>query len=53
MRDHYTIITVVSGAILVVVGVLVFRHEMTRLSADARKLADHLGLGPVVDFFER
>lgn len=53
LRDHYTIITVVSGAILVVVGVLVFRHEMTRLSADARNIADSLGLGPVINFFER
>jgi cytochrome c-type biogenesis protein len=53
LRDHYTIITVVSGAILVAVGVLVFRHEMTRLAADARNLASDLGLGPVVNFFER
>jgi cytochrome c-type biogenesis protein len=53
MRDHYTIITVVSGAILVVVGVLVFEHEMTRLSNDARNLLDDIGLGPIVNFFER
>jgi hypothetical protein len=36
-----------------VVGVLVFRHEMTQLSADARKIADAIGLGPVINFFER
>jgi cytochrome c-type biogenesis protein len=53
LRDHYTIITVISGAILIVVGVLVFRHEMTRLAADARNIADDLGLGPVLNFFER
>jgi cytochrome c-type biogenesis protein len=53
LRDHYTVITVISGAILVVVGVLVFRHEMTRLSADARNIAHDIGLGPVVNFFER
>lgn len=53
LRNHYTVITVVSGAILVVVGVLVFEHEMTRLAADARNIADDLGLGPVLRFFER
>jgi cytochrome c-type biogenesis protein len=53
LRDHYTIITVVSGAILIAVGVLVFQHEMTRLAAEARNLGDSLGLGPVLRFFER
>jgi cytochrome c-type biogenesis protein len=53
LRDHYTIITVVSGAILVAVGVLVFTHEMTRLAAEARDLADALGLEDVLRFFER
>jgi cytochrome c-type biogenesis protein len=52
-RNHYTVITVVSGAILVAVGILVFNHEMTRLAAEARSLADDLGLGPVLEFFER
>jgi cytochrome c-type biogenesis protein len=53
LRDHYTVITVISGAILVAVGVLVFEHEMTRLAADARNIADDLGLGPILEFFER
>jgi cytochrome c-type biogenesis protein len=53
LRDHYTVITVVSGAILVAVGVLVYQHEMTRLAAEARDLADSLGLGPVLKLFER
>jgi cytochrome c-type biogenesis protein len=53
LRDHYTVITVISGAILVFVGILVFRHEMTRLAADARNIADAIGLGPVLNFFER
>jgi cytochrome c-type biogenesis protein len=53
LRDHYTVITVISGVILIAVGVLVYRHEMTRLAADARDLADSLGLGPVLRFFER
>ncbi len=53
LRDHYTVITVISGAILVAVGVLVFEHEMTRLTAEVRGLAEDVGLGPVNDFFER
>lgn len=53
IRDHYTVITVISGLILIAVGILVFEHEMTRLSAEARSLADDIGLGPVLRFFER
>jgi cytochrome c-type biogenesis protein len=53
LRDHYTVITVISGAILIAVGVLVFEHEMTRLAADARNIADDIGLGPILKFFER
>jgi cytochrome c-type biogenesis protein len=53
LRDHYTIITVVSGLILIVVGVLVYRHEMTRLASEARSLLDSLGLGPIVRWAER
>ena len=53
LRDHYTIITVVSGAILVAVGILVFTHEMTRMAAEARDLADALGLEDLLRFFER
>ncbi|HVW17382.1 MAG TPA: cytochrome c biogenesis protein CcdA [Solirubrobacteraceae bacterium] len=53
LRDHYALISVVSGAILVVVGVLVFRHEMTRLADDARSLMSSLGLDPIVRWAER
>jgi cytochrome c-type biogenesis protein len=53
MRDHYTAITVVSGVILVVIGVLVYRHEMTRLAGHARDVMSSLGLGPVVRWVER
>jgi len=52
-RNHYTVITVVSGAILVAVGILVFEHQMTWLAAQARNLADDVGLGPVLELFER
>lgn len=53
LRDHYRIITAVSGLVLVAVGVLVFTHEMTRLAAEARDLMDDLGLQDVLRFFER
>jgi cytochrome c-type biogenesis protein len=53
IRDHYTVITVVSGVILVIVGVLVYRHEMTRLAGHARDLMSSLGLDPVVRWVER
>jgi cytochrome c-type biogenesis protein len=53
LRDHYTVITVISGAILVAVGILVFEHQMTWLAAQARDIADDIGLGPVLEFFER
>jgi cytochrome c-type biogenesis protein len=53
LRDHYTIITVVSGLILIVVGVLVFEHQMTQLAGHLRTWADDLGLGPILKFFER
>jgi cytochrome c-type biogenesis protein len=53
LRDHYTVITVISGTILVVVGVLVYRHEMTRLAGDVRDLMSSLGLDPVIRWVER
>lgn len=53
LRDHYTVITVISGAILIVVGVLVYRHELPRLAGDLRRLMSSLGLDPVVRWVER
>lgn len=53
MRDHYTIITFVSGVLLIGLGILVFRHEMTRLATEARQLLDTLGLTPLVRWAER
>jgi hypothetical protein len=47
------VITVVSGAILIVVGVLIYRHEMTRLAADLRNFMSSLGLDPVVRWIEQ
>ncbi len=44
LRDHYVAITAISGAILIVMGVLIFTQELTRLNADAQKLLGDLGL---------
>ena len=46
-RNHYTSITVVSGVVLVAMGVLLFTNELTRLNAEALSLMDDLG----VNFF--
>jgi cytochrome c-type biogenesis protein len=44
LRDHYLIITAISGAILIVMGLLIFTGELTRLNADAQRLLGDLGL---------
>ena len=46
-RNHYAAITVVSGVILVVMGVLLYTNELTRLNAEALSLMDDLN----VNFF--
>jgi len=43
-RDHYTAITVLSGLILVAMGVLLYTNELTRLNAEALSLMDDLGI---------
>jgi cytochrome c-type biogenesis protein len=43
-RDHYTAITVVSGVVLVIMGVMLFTNELTRLNSEALSLLDDLGL---------
>jgi cytochrome c-type biogenesis protein len=44
LRDHYLVITAVSGAVLIVMGVLIFTQELTRLNSEAQKLLGDLGL---------
>ena len=51
IRDHHHVLSVVSGAILVVLGVLVFRSEMPRVTQAVREAFDGLGLD--LGFFER
>ena len=43
-RNHYTAITVVSGVVLVAMGVLLYTNELTRLNAEALSLMDDLGI---------
>jgi cytochrome c-type biogenesis protein len=43
-RNHYTVITVVSGVVLVAMGVLLYTNELTRLNGDALNLMNDLGI---------
>jgi cytochrome c-type biogenesis protein len=43
-RDHYTAITVVSGIVLVAMGVLLFTNELSRMNSEALSLMDDLGI---------
>jgi cytochrome c-type biogenesis protein len=43
-RNHFRIITLVSGVILIVMGVLLYTNELTRLNADALNAMDDLGI---------
>jgi cytochrome c-type biogenesis protein len=47
LRDRYLIITAISGAVLIAMGVLLFTGELTRLNLEAQQALDGLGL----DFF--
>jgi cytochrome c-type biogenesis protein len=44
IRDHYSVVTAVSGLILVVMGVMIFTNEITRLNNDAQNFLGSLGL---------
>ena len=44
LRDRYVIITAVSGAVLIAMGVLIFTGEMTALNTDAQRFLEKLGL---------
>jgi cytochrome c-type biogenesis protein len=43
-RNHYVVITLISGAILIAMGVLLFTGELTRLNTEALELMDDLGI---------
>jgi cytochrome c-type biogenesis protein len=43
-RDHYAVITVISGVVLIVMGVLLYSNELTRLNSEALQAMDDLGI---------
>jgi cytochrome c-type biogenesis protein len=43
-RNHFRVITLVSGVILIAMGVLLYTNELTRLNADALNAMDDLGI---------
>jgi cytochrome c-type biogenesis protein len=43
-RDHYRVITLVSGAVLIAMGVLLYTNELTRLNSEALQVMDDLGI---------
>jgi cytochrome c-type biogenesis protein len=45
LRDHYLIITAVSGAVLIAMGVLLLTGEITQLNSEARKVLESIGIG--------
>jgi len=48
-RDHYTAITLVSGVILIAMGVLLFTNELTRLNSEALRVMDDLNVNVFSD----
>jgi cytochrome c-type biogenesis protein len=44
LRDHYTVITVLSGLTLIAMGVLIFSGELARLNVEAQQFLEELGL---------
>src|ERR687893_2649373 len=43
-RDHYRAITLVSGVVLIAMGVLLYSNELTRLNSEALQAMDDLGI---------
>jgi cytochrome c-type biogenesis protein len=44
IRNHYALVTAVSGIILIVMGTLIFTNELTRLNSSAQDFLGSLGL---------
>ena len=49
LRDHYLIITGISGAVLIAMGILLLTGNLTWLNTQARDLLDALGIGGIYD----
>jgi cytochrome c-type biogenesis protein len=43
-RNHFRAITLVSGTVLIVMGVLLYTNELTRLNSEALQVMDELGI---------
>jgi cytochrome c-type biogenesis protein len=43
-RNYYAVITVISGVVLIAMGVLLYTNELTRLNSEALSLMDDLGI---------
>ncbi len=44
LRDHYLVITALSGVVLITMGLLLFTGELARLNIEAQNALDNLGL---------
>jgi cytochrome c-type biogenesis protein len=44
LRDRYLVVTAVSGAVLIAMGVLLFTGELTQLNIEAQQALDSIGL---------
>ena len=44
IRDHYLLVTAVSGCVLIVMGTLILTGELTQLNVQAQKALSDLGL---------
>ena len=44
LRDHYTVITAISGLTLIAMGVLIFTGELAQLNIEAQRFLERLGL---------
>jgi cytochrome c-type biogenesis protein len=49
LRDRYLIITAISGAVLIAMGILLFTGELTRLNIEAQQALDSVGLNVFED----
>lgn len=49
LRDHYVAVTCVSGAILIVMGIMILTGEITRLNIEAQKFLQSIGLDGIYE----
>ena len=49
LRDRWTIVTAISGVVLIAMGVLLLTGELTRLNGEAQQALDSIGLNVFKD----